>query len=55
MKGAPATAGIHHFSPTVSDVEVSAAWYTEVFGLERLPDASSAPRRRRGWARRSTC
>lgn len=32
----PATSGIHHFSPTVSDVEASAAWYAEVFGLERL-------------------
>lgn len=34
---APATTGIHHFSPTVSDVEASAAWYVRVFGLERLP------------------
>lgn len=32
----PATSGIHHFSPTVSDVEASATWYAEVFGLERL-------------------
>ena len=29
--------GIHHFSPTVSDVEASAAWYARVFGLQRLP------------------
>lgn len=34
----PATTGIHHFSPTVSDVEASAAWYSRVFGLERLPN-----------------
>ena len=34
---APPTTGIHHFSPTVSDVERSAAWYSEVFDLERLP------------------
>jgi glyoxylase I family protein len=34
---APATTGIHHFSPTVSDVERSAEWYVRVFGLERLP------------------
>jgi glyoxylase I family protein len=33
----PATTGIHHFSPTVSDVERSAEWYVRVFGLERLP------------------
>jgi glyoxylase I family protein len=33
---APATTGIHHFSPTVSDIEASATWYSEVFGLERL-------------------
>ena len=35
--GAPATTGVHHFSPTVSDVEVSAEWYGRVFGLERVP------------------
>ena len=34
---APPTTGIHHFSPTVSDIEASAAWYARVFGLERLP------------------
>ncbi|OJY53566.1 VOC family protein [Pseudonocardia sp. 73-21] len=34
---APPTTGVHHFSPTVSDVEVSAEWYARVFGLERLP------------------
>jgi len=33
----PPTTGIHHFSPTVSDVEASAAWYARVFGLQRLP------------------
>jgi len=33
---APATTGLHHFSPTVSDVEASAAWYSKVFGLQRL-------------------
>lgn len=32
----PAIGGIHHFSPTVSDVAVSAARYCEVFGLVRL-------------------
>jgi glyoxylase I family protein len=31
------TTGIAHFSPTVSDVETSAAWYIRVFGLVRLP------------------
>jgi catechol 2,3-dioxygenase-like lactoylglutathione lyase family enzyme len=34
---APATTGVHHFSPTVSDVEASAEWYSRVFGLERVP------------------
>ena len=34
---APATTGVHHFSPTVSDVEKSADFYSRVFGLERLP------------------
>ena len=29
--------GIHHFSPTVSDVEASAAWYERVFSLTRVP------------------
>jgi catechol 2,3-dioxygenase-like lactoylglutathione lyase family enzyme len=34
---APATTGVHHFSPTVSDIEASAEFYSRVFGLERLP------------------
>ena len=34
---APATTGVHHFSPTVSDVEASAQWYQRVFGMERIP------------------
>lgn len=34
---APATTGFHHFSPTVSDVETSAAWYQHVLGLQRIP------------------
>ncbi len=34
---APAIAGFHHFSPTVSDVEASAQWYQQVFGMSRLP------------------
>ena len=29
--------GIHHFSPTVSDVEASAAWYERVFSMIRVP------------------
>jgi catechol 2,3-dioxygenase-like lactoylglutathione lyase family enzyme len=29
--------GVHHFSPTVSDVEASAAWYEQTFSLMRLP------------------
>jgi catechol 2,3-dioxygenase-like lactoylglutathione lyase family enzyme len=29
--------GIHHFSPTVSDVEASSAWYEKVFSMVRLP------------------
>ena len=33
----PTFTGVHHFSPTVSDVEISAAWYEQVFGLMRLP------------------
>jgi glyoxylase I family protein len=34
---APALTGVHHFSPTVSDVEASAAWYERVFRLTRVP------------------
>jgi glyoxylase I family protein len=34
---APGVTGIHHFSPTVSDVEASAQWYERVFGLTRIP------------------
>jgi glyoxylase I family protein len=33
----PAVTGVHHFSPTVSDVEASARWYERVFGLSRVP------------------
>ena len=33
----PPMAGIHHISPTVTDVEASAAWYQRVLGLERIP------------------
>lgn len=33
----PAITGIHHFSPTVTDVEASAGWYERVFGAVRLP------------------
>jgi glyoxylase I family protein len=33
----PAMTGFHHFSPTVSDVEASAAWYERVFGMNRVP------------------
>lgn len=29
--------GIHHFSPTVTDVEASAAWYEQVFSMMRVP------------------
>ncbi len=39
MTGATEAAitGIHHFSPTVSDVEASAAWYEKVFSMVRVP------------------
>jgi len=33
----PQITGIHHFSPTVSDVEASAAWYEQVFSMIRVP------------------
>lgn len=33
----PPMAGFHHFSPTVTDVEASAAWYQRVLGLDRIP------------------
>jgi glyoxylase I family protein len=29
--------GVHHFSPTVSDIEASAAWYEKVFSAMRIP------------------
>ena len=29
--------GVHHFSPTVSDVEASAGWYEKVFSMFRVP------------------
>jgi glyoxylase I family protein len=36
---APAVTGYHHFAPTVSDVEASARWYEQVFGMTRVPVA----------------
>ena len=33
----PPITNIHHFSPTVSDLEASVAWYERVLGLQRLP------------------
>ncbi|HEY2095394.1 MAG TPA: VOC family protein, partial [Pseudonocardia sp.] len=33
----PPMAGFHHFSPTVTDVEASAAWYERILGLQRVP------------------
>jgi glyoxylase I family protein len=33
----PAMTGLHHFSPTVTDIEASVAWYERVFGLQRIP------------------
>ncbi|OLE22772.1 MAG: glyoxalase [Catenulispora sp. 13_1_20CM_3_70_7] len=34
---APAVTGYHHFAPTVSDVQASARWYEQVFGMTRVP------------------
>lgn len=33
----PTITGVHHFSPTVRDVEASAAWYEQVFSMMRVP------------------
>ena len=33
----PTITGVHHFSPTVRDIEASATWYEQVFGLIRVP------------------
>jgi len=34
---APKIEGVHHFSPTVTDIDRSIEWYQRVFGLERVP------------------
>ncbi|WP_075301845.1 MULTISPECIES: VOC family protein [unclassified Pseudonocardia] len=34
---APTLTAIHHFSPTVSDIDASVAWYATVLGMERVP------------------
>lgn len=34
---APAIAGIHHVSITVTDLEASLAWYEKVLGADRIP------------------
>ena len=36
--------GIHHFSPTVSDVEASATWYEQVFSMFRAAGHLRPPR-----------
>ena len=41
MSTAAGITGIHHFSPTVTDVEASAEWYEKVFELVRLPGTSA--------------
>lgn len=33
----PSITGVHHFSPTVRDIEASATWYEQVFSLIRVP------------------
>lgn len=33
----PKIEGVHHFSPTVTDIDRSIEWYQRVFGLERVP------------------
>ena len=33
----PTITGVHHFSPTVRDVEASATWYEQVFSMVRVP------------------
>ena len=33
----PHIEGVHHFSPTVTDLDRSIDWYQQVFGLERVP------------------
>jgi catechol 2,3-dioxygenase-like lactoylglutathione lyase family enzyme len=37
MSDAATITGIHHISITARDVEASAAWYEQVFGMARLP------------------
>lgn len=37
MADNPAITGVHHTALTVCDVEKSAAWYQEVFALDRVP------------------
>jgi len=39
--------GIHHISITARDVEASAAWYEQVFGMNRLPSPSRTTTARR--------
>ena len=34
----PSVSGIHHVSITVTDIERSVPWYSEVFGFEKLMD-----------------
>ncbi|MEO8813864.1 MAG: VOC family protein [Mycobacterium sp.] len=34
---APSMSGIQHLSLTVTDIEASATWYEQVFGMDRLP------------------
>jgi glyoxylase I family protein len=42
-----AISGLHHLGLTVNDVEVSAAWYAEVLGFERVGEYASPDGERR--------
>ncbi|GAB3004593.1 VOC family protein [Amycolatopsis acidiphila] len=37
IENRPKIEGVHHFSPTVTDIDRSIEWYQRVFGLERVP------------------
>lgn len=36
----PEISGFHHLSLTVTDLEASAAWYSDLFGLQQIMDES---------------
>ncbi|ODU04494.1 MAG: glyoxalase [Pseudonocardia sp. SCN 72-86] len=48
--GRPPMGGVHHFSPTVTDVEASSEWYQRILGLQKIARAPHHKSEESGYA-----